>query len=75
MSFFLRFKSSIALLVLSIGLTGCVVAVVAGAAGAAAGMVYDRRSVASMEADTRLFHIIHKKGKPFGFPFFLIHSV
>ncbi|MDI1351650.1 MAG: BON domain-containing protein [bacterium] len=37
-------------------LTSCVVAVVAGAA---AGMVYDRRTVTTMEADARLFHIIH----------------
>lgn len=37
-------------------LTGCVVAVVAGAA---AGMVYDRRSMTTMEADVRLFHVIH----------------
>lgn len=38
-------------------LTGCVVAVVAGAA---AGLVYDRRSVTTLEADARLFHVIHK---------------
>jgi len=37
-------------------LTSCVVAVVAGAA---AGMVYDRRSMATIEADARLFHVIH----------------
>lgn len=49
---------SITLVLLSIFSTGCVVAVVAGAA---AGMVYDRRSVATMEADARLFHVIHKK--------------
>lgn len=37
-------------------LSSCVVAVVAGAA---AGMVYDRRSVSTLEADARLFHVIH----------------
>lgn len=37
-------------------LASCVAAVVAGAA---AGMVYDRRSVVTLEADTRLFHVIH----------------
>lgn len=51
-----RLKSIVVLLV-STMLTGCVVAVVAGAA---AGMVYDRRSVTTMEADARLFHVIHK---------------
>ncbi|MDP3267818.1 MAG: BON domain-containing protein [Legionella sp.] len=48
---------SIAVLLVSTLLTSCVVAVVAGAA---AGMVYDRRSVATMEADARLFHVVHK---------------
>lgn len=38
-------------------LTGCVAAVVTGAV---AGMVYDRRGVVTMEADARLFHVIHK---------------
>ncbi|KTD44869.1 BON domain-containing protein [Legionella quateirensis] len=51
-----RLKSIVVLLV-STMLTSCVVAVVAGAA---AGMVYDRRSVTTMEADARLFHVIHK---------------
>lgn len=51
-----KIKSIVVLLVSTL-LTGCVVAVVAGAA---AGMVYDRRSVTTMEADARLFHIIHK---------------
>lgn len=55
MSFISRFKSLIVLTV-SLCLTGCVVAVVAGAA---AGMVYDRRSVMTIEADARLFHVIH----------------
>ncbi len=40
----------------SLLLTGCVVAVVAGAA---AGLVYDKRSVTIIEADARLFHVIH----------------
>jgi osmotically-inducible protein OsmY len=55
MSFITKFKSLI-VLVISFCLTGCVVAVVAGAA---AGMVYDRRSVSTLEADARLFHLIH----------------
>lgn len=55
MNVFLKFKS-LMLLIASACLTGCVVAVVAGAA---AGMVYDRRSVATMEADARIFHIVH----------------
>lgn len=55
MNYFSRFKSLV-LLVVSLCLTGCVVAVVAGAA---AGMVYDRRSVRTIEADARLFHVIH----------------
>lgn len=38
-------------------LTGCVAAVVTGAA---VGMVYDKRSMMTMEADARLFHLIHK---------------
>lgn len=37
-------------------IASCAVAVVAGAA---AGMVYDRRSVTTIEADLRLFHVIH----------------
>ncbi|TAL59202.1 MAG: BON domain-containing protein [Legionella sp.] len=48
---------SLAVILASTILTSCVVAVVAGAA---AGMVYDRRSVTTMEADARLFHVIHK---------------
>ena len=40
-------------------LSGCVAAVVAGAA---AGMVvYDRRSISTIESDARIFHKIHKK--------------
>lgn len=45
-----------ALFLSSMLLSACVVAVVAGAA---AGMVYDRRSVSALEADARLFHVIH----------------
>lgn len=55
MNSFMRFKAIVLLLVSTL-ITGCVVAVVAGAA---AGMVYDRRSVSTLEADARLFHIIH----------------
>jgi osmotically-inducible protein OsmY len=56
MTFFTRCKS-ITVFLLSILLTSCVVAVVAGTA---AGMVYDRRSVTTMEADARIFHLVHK---------------
>ena len=45
------------LLIVSL-LAGCVAAVVAGAA--AGTLVYDRRSVATIESDTRIFHTIHK---------------
>jgi osmotically-inducible protein OsmY len=48
---------SIAFVLAALLLTGCVAAVVTGAA---VGMVYDRRSVMTMEADARLFHMIHK---------------
>jgi osmotically-inducible protein OsmY len=51
-----RTFNSLIILVASTVLAGCVVAVVAGAA---AGMVYDRRSITTIEADARLFHIIH----------------
>lgn len=51
-----RKMKTIAILLMGAVLTGCVAAVVASAA---AGMVYDRRSVATMEADARLFHIVH----------------
>lgn len=56
MSAHFKFKS-ITVVLISILLTGCVAAVVTGAA---VGMVYDRRGVITMEADARLFHIIHK---------------
>lgn len=48
--------NSIIAVLFSALLTSCVAAVVAGAA---VGMVYDRRSVGTMEADARLFHVIH----------------
>lgn len=56
MSLNLKLKSLIFVLVSSL-LTGCVAAVVTGAA---VGMVYDRRGIVTMEADARLFHVIHK---------------
>ncbi|KTC94628.1 BON domain-containing protein [Legionella erythra] len=44
-------------LFVSVLLTGCVAAVVAGAA---AGMVvYDKRSVVTLESDARIFHLVH----------------
>ena len=54
-SFLSKFKS-IAVLLIVVSLTSCVAAVVAGAA---AGLVYDRRTVSTIEADARLFHVIH----------------
>lgn len=46
------------IILLNVLLTSCVAVVVAGAA---AGMiVYDRRSVAVLESDARIFHVIHK---------------
>ena len=56
MSISTKLKSMVFVLITSL-LTGCVAAVVVGAA---AGMVYDKRGVMTMEADTRLFHVIHK---------------
>lgn len=54
----MRFKlKSIVFLLVTVLLTGCVAAVVTGAV---AGMVYDRRGIITMEADARLFHLIHK---------------
>lgn len=41
----------------SLVLTGCVAAVVAGAAAGL--IVYDRRSVTTLEADARIFHVVH----------------
>lgn len=53
----LRLKS-IALVSAALILGGCVAAVVTGAA---VGMVYDKRGMLTIEADTRLFHQIHTK--------------
>lgn len=52
----MKTKAIIFLLLSSI-LTGCVAFVVVGAAGA---VVYDRRSMAMMERDARIFYIINK---------------
>lgn len=49
-------KKSLFIMIITGLLTSCMVAVVAGAAG----MVYDKRSVTTMEADARLFHLVHK---------------
>ena len=48
---------SIAVVLIGALLSSCVAAVVAGAA---AGLVYDRRSVFTLEADARIFHVVHK---------------
>ena len=48
---------SIIFLLISTLLTGCVAAVVAGAAAGL--VVYDRRSVSTLESDARIFHRIH----------------
>lgn len=47
----------VALAFIAVLLTGCVAAVVTGAA---VGMVYDKRGMLTIEADARLFHVIHK---------------
>ncbi len=52
----MAFKTIIIALLVSF-LTGCVAAVVAGAAGGLA--VYDRRTVTMLEKDTRIFHVVH----------------
>jgi osmotically-inducible protein OsmY len=44
-------------MLLSASLTGCVVAVVAGAASSL--VVYDKRTIAMVEKDARIFHRIH----------------
>lgn len=44
-------------IVAALCLSGCVALVVTGAA---VGMVYDKRGMMTIEADARLFHIIHK---------------
>lgn len=48
---------TIAFLLLGCFLTGCVAAVVAGAAGGL--VVYDRRSISMIEKDARIFHVVH----------------
>ncbi len=48
---------SVVFLLISTLLTGCVAAVVAGAAAGL--VVYDRRSVTALEADARIFHKVH----------------
>ncbi|WED42940.1 BON domain-containing protein [Legionella cardiaca] len=50
---------AIIFLLVSALLTGCVAAVVAGAAAGL--VVYDRRSFSMIESDTRIFHLIHKE--------------
>jgi len=44
-------------LLVSLLLSGCVAAVVAGATGM---VVYDKRSMKTMESDARIFHVIHQ---------------
>ncbi|CEK12225.1 BON domain-containing protein [Legionella hackeliae] len=46
-------------LLISALLTSCVAVVVAGAAAGL--VVYDRRSISSIESDARIFHVIHKE--------------
>lgn len=47
----------IALILIGCLLTSCMLAVVAGAASGL--IVYDRRSVATLEKDARIFHVVH----------------
>ncbi|AHE68433.1 BON domain-containing protein [Legionella oakridgensis] len=51
-------KSTLIILCLSVLLTSCVAAVVAGAAGGL--VVYDRRSMTMIERDARIFYVINK---------------
>jgi osmotically-inducible protein OsmY len=46
----------LAFVLITLFLTGCIAAVVTGAA---VGMVYDRRSMSTIESDIRLFHVVH----------------
>ncbi|MCE3046304.1 BON domain-containing protein [Legionella sp. 16cNR16C] len=46
-------------LLISALLSGCVAAVVAGAAAGA--IVYDRRSLSMLESDARIYHLVHKE--------------
>lgn len=48
---------AIVYLLMSLVLSGCVAAVVAGAAGL---VVFERRSVTMLERDARIFHVVHK---------------
>lgn len=48
---------AIGVFLIGLGLSGCIAAVVAGAA--AGMMVYDKRSVSVIEKDARIFHLIH----------------
>lgn len=52
----MKIKALILLLISGL-LTGCVAAVVAGAASSL--VVYDRRTVAMIEKDARIFHLVH----------------
>lgn len=47
------------MLIVASVLSGCVAAVVAGAAAGV--IVYDRRSLSMLEADARIFHLLHKQ--------------
>lgn len=51
-------RYAMVMMLLSIFLTGCVAAVVAGAAGGL--VIYDKRSVVMMESDARIFYQINK---------------
>jgi len=53
----LHILKKISLVLASILLCSCVAAVVTSAA---VGIIYDKRGVLTMEADARLFHVIHK---------------
>ncbi|NDH09483.1 MAG: BON domain-containing protein [Gammaproteobacteria bacterium] len=53
----IRIKRSL-ILVLSLLLSSCAVAVLAGAAGSY--IVYDDRSMRALEKDARIFHVVHK---------------
>ena len=48
---------TIGLILLSICITGCAAAILAGAAGSY--IIYDDRSLHSLEKDARIFHVVH----------------
>lgn len=51
--------AALSIILLSVMLTSCIAAIVAG--GAAGGYaIYDRRSLTRLEQDARIFHVIHK---------------